>query len=459
MAQRRNKWRNAFVKPSDVIQPKPPGLIIAASASGTGKTLITSGLIATLKRRGLRVGVAKVGPDYIDPGYHSNAAGRLCVTLDAWAMRDDTLNAAISVAEQDADVVICEGVMGLFDGAPGGIGSTADIAKRTGWPVLFVHAPQGQAASAAAVVKGFAAADPDVHIAGVIFNKVASERHWALIAEACKTYASDVPIMGYVPRTSDISVPSRHLGLVQASESDDLKALFTDAADALEQALNIDDILACARPRVPSCALSHVSVPIAPLGQRIAVASDHAFAFAYQHVLQGWRYAGAEISPFSPLKDEAPAADCDAIYIPGGYPELFAGQLAANKTFLGGLRQATDHGVVIFGECGGYMVLGDALTDADGVRHTMAGLLPVETSFASRKMHLGYRQMKTATDSVLGVAGMAFRGHEFHYATIVTEASANPLFVCQDAHGTDLGPTGLVRGSVAGSFLHLIDRQ
>lgn len=444
-------------RPSGLPPGLPPGLIVAATASGSGKTLITAGLIAAMRRRGLRVGVAKVGPDYIDPGFHGHAAGRPCVTLDAWAMTADTLNVSVANAENDADIVVCEGVMGLFDGAPGGAGSTADIARRTGWPVVLVHDPAGQAASAAAVAHGFSNADTDVDVVGILFNKVAGERHWALIDEAMSVLAPMVPCLGWIVRTDDIIVPSRHLGLVQAQEAGDLDRLFDHAVGLIEQAVNVDALIAAARPRKEASAGRASGWP--PLGSRIAVASDVAFAFSYPHVLDGWRRAGASLHPFSPLGDEAPDAACDAVYLPGGYPELYAGQLASNETFLGGLRAAAGRGTAVFGECGGYMVLGETMIDGDGTAHAMAGLLPLTTSFAERKRHLGYRAMVTVGDGPLGAAGTAFRGHEFHYASVIAECGADPLFAARDARDADLEAAGLARGSVCGSFLHIIDRQ
>jgi cobyrinic acid a,c-diamide synthase len=198
--------------------------------------------------------------------------------------------------------------------------------------------------------------------------------------------------------------------------------------------------------------------PLPPLGQRIAVARDAAFAFAYDWLLESWRDAGAEIAPFAPLADEAPDRAADAVYLPGGYPELHAGQLAAAGTFMAGLRAAAIRGAALYGECGGYMALGEALTDADGVAHPMAGLLPLATSFAERKLHLGYREVRLAAAHPLGAAGQRLRGHEFHYATVTREGPGQALFRARSARGDDLGAAGLVAGTVSGSFVHLIDR-
>ncbi|MCR6629561.1 MAG: cobyrinate a,c-diamide synthase [Magnetospirillum sp.] len=434
-----------------------PGLVLAAPASGSGKTLMTLGLLAHLAGRGLAVASAKVGPDYIDPAFHAAATGRPCLNLDGWAMREACLHALVDELSAGVDVVVCEGVMGLFDGAdvPAGErpGTTADIAALTGWPVVLVVDGRGMTGSAAAVLQGFARFRPGVAVAGVIFNRVAGDKHKRMIAEACARACPEVEILGFLPRLEELAVPNRHLGLVQACEHPDLAAFLAAAARAIADNLAVERLLALARP----ASLAGAPRPLLPpLGQRIAVARDEAFAFAYPAVLEGWRRTGAEIAAFSPLADEAPQGD--AIYLPGGYPELHAGRLAANGRFLGGLHTAAAAGTPIFGECGGYMVLGRGLTDADGHRHAMAGLLELETSFARRKLHLGYRQARLLADSPLGTAGDLYRGHEFHYATVDTQAGES-LFAVADAAGTDLGQAGLRQGSVMASFIHLIDRR
>lgn len=435
-----------------------PGLILAAPSSGSGKTLVTLGLLAHSRRSGLRVGSAKVGPDYIDPAFHGAATGRPCLNLDSWAMTPAGLAGLAAAAGRDADLVVCEGVMGLFDGADVARGqpdgSTAEIAALTGWPVVLVVDARGMAGSAAAVLAGFARLRPDVRVAGVIFNQVSSAKHRRMIAAACAAACPEVALLGFMPRLEKLVVPSRHLGLVQACEHPDLPAFLAAAADAVGQHVDLSALRALARPSrldgVHPC-------PLPALGQRIAVARDQAFAFAYPAVLEGWRRQGAELSFFSPLDDQKP--DGDAVYLPGGYPELFAARLAANRRFLAGLVAVADGGGAVLGECGGFMVLGRAIEDADGVSHPMAGLLPLETSFARRRLHLGYRQARLLAAGPLGPAGTLFRGHEFHFATIVGEGPGQRLFAAADAAGADLGRIGWQAGTVCGSFLHLIDRS
>jgi cobyrinic acid a,c-diamide synthase len=436
------------------------GIIVAAPASGSGKTVLTLALIRHLARTGHRVASAKVGPDYIDPSFHSAASGAVCLNLDPWAMRPATLAGLVGGLERDADLVLCEGVMGLFDGAGvAGTGSTADLAALTGWPVVLVVDARGQAGSAAALVRGFAGHRDDLAIAGIIFNRVGGARHQAALAAAMATALPTLPVLGMVPRDAALSLPERHLGLVPSGEHAALEAFLDAAASRIAAAIDVPTLLGLARqghlalPREPT----HPH-PLPPLGNRIAVARDDAFAFLYPATLDGWRRQGAALTLFSPLADEAPEPDSDAVFLPGGYPELHAGRLAASSVFVAGVRAAAGRGATVYGECGGYMVLGDELIDGDGIRHGMAGLLPVTTSFAARRLHLGYRALRLVAASPLGPVGAAFRGHEFHYASIVSEGAAPPLFEAIDADGTALGTAGLRSGSVMGSFLHLIDR-
>ncbi len=432
------------------------GFIIAAPATGSGKTLITMGLIRALARSEQRIAAFKTGPDYIDPAFHSAALGDACINLDGWAMDDAMLAALLRHHAASADLVIGEGVMGLFDGARGwqgqrGDGSTADLAARLGLPVILVVDAKGQGVSLAALVEGFARHRADITVAGTILNRVSGAGHEALLREALAPLG--LPVLGALPQTADLALPSRHLGLVQARETADLEGVIDRVADLAQRHIDLAALTALAR--AATLAAASDAPLVAPLGQRIAVARDDACAFAYPALLAGWRRAGAELRFFSPLADETPDPQADAVYLPGGYPELHAGKLAANAHFLGGLRAAAARGAAIHGECGGYMVMGDSLTDADGQAHAMAGLLRLSTSFAARKLHLGYRQVALAADTPLGPSGQRFRGHEFHYASILHEAG-EPLFAAQDAAGQDLGRHGLRDGRVMGSFVHLI---
>jgi cobyrinic acid a,c-diamide synthase len=436
------------------------GLIIAAPRSGSGKTTVTLALLAALRRRGVHVRAAKAGPDYIDPAFHAAATGAPSLNLDSWAMAPALLDALAREASQDADLLVIEGVMGLFDGvtAPRGrSGSTADLAARFGLPVLLVLDVSGQSQTAAAVARGLAMHDPEVRIAGVVLNRVGSARHQALVADAM--VPAGMPVLGAVKRDPGLATPERHLGLVQAGEHADLAERLDRLADMAERDLDLDGVVAAADPLRLSCPTTASMPPaLPPPGQRIALAADRAFSFVYPHVVEDWRRAGAEIVVFSPLADEPPAADCDSCWLPGGYPELHAGTLAAAARFRRGLvRFAATRPV--HGECGGYMVLGAGLEDADGTCHEMAGLLGHETSFADRKLHLGYREARLIAASALGPAGGALRGHEFHYATVTHAGNDAPLVELVDGQGEALGPSGGRRGHVTGAFFHAIARE
>lgn len=429
-----------------------PGLLVAAARSSSGKTTLALGLMRALARRGLRVSAVKCGPDYIDPAFHAAATGRDSLNLDSWAMAPGAIAALAELASADADIIIAEGAMGLFDGAPGGaagVGASADIAALLGWPVLLAQDVSGQAQTAAAVIRGLASHDPRLTIAGVVANRVGSERHLRLVADAVA--ALGLPFFGALPRDETVRLPERHLGLVQANETEGLDGRLNALADFVERRLDIEGIAQAARAGRVSPAPAFA---IKPPAQRIAVARDDAFSFFYPHHARGWRAAGAELLPFSPLADEAPPPDCDLCWLPGGYPELHAGRLAQSRNFLSGLRHFAKTRP-IHGECGGFMVLGRSLIDAKGAAHEMAGLLDLETSFATRKLHLGYRQAKLAADHFLGKKGASFRGHEFHYATVVRQ-SGEPFVLARDAYGETDKTEGLRTGAVSGSFFHLI---
>ena len=433
------------------------GLVVAAVRSGAGKTTIALGLMRALSRRGLVVQPFKCGPDYIDPAFHGVATGRPSFNLDTWAMARGTLSALVARHASHADMVIAEGVMGLFDGVaqPGQTarGATADVAALFGWPVVLVLDVGGQTETAAAIAAGCAHYRDDVAIAGVILNRVASPRHLALIAPAFERIG--MKLFGAIADDARLTLPERHLGLVQAGETADIERRLDALADTVEAAIDLDAIRRATRPAtLPS--LSN-ETGIGPPGQRIAVARDRAFSFMYPHLLDRWRSAGAEILPFSPLAGQAPDAGADAVWLPGGYPELHAGVLAAAQRFHDGLRTLAGRAVPIHGECGGYMVLGQGIEDATGMRHSMAGLLLLETSFAKRTLHLGYRRARLIADCLLGAADSEIMGHEFHYASLLA-AGDDPLVECRDAAGAAMPEGGARRGSVSGTFFHAIDR-
>lgn len=429
------------------------GLVISAPASGVGKTTLTLALARAYRSRGLKVQCLKSGPDYIDPAFHAVATGRASVNVDSWAMASDAI-ASLAGRGADADLVLAEGSMGLFDGVAArgvsGTGATADIAEMMGWPVLLVIDPSGQAQTAAAIAAGLRDFRAGVRLAGVVLNRVASARHEALVRDAMA--GAGIAVLGALPRHAEIALPKRHLGLVQAEEQAEIDGLIGEAARFIAEHVDLDAVLQSAQVWSPRPAAR--GLDITPPGQRIALARDAAFSFVYPHMLEAWRAAGAEIVTFSPLADEGPDADADVCWLPGGYPELHAGRLAANRRFLERLRAFAETNPV-HGECGGYMVLGAALTDAEGARHEMAGLLGLETSYAKRRMHLGYRLAELAAPMPGHGPGARLRGHEFHYSTIVAQPDT-PLAVVRDATGAIVAETGSRRSNATGTFFHLI---
>ncbi|MEP1521811.1 cobyrinate a,c-diamide synthase [Ascidiaceihabitans sp.] len=429
----------------------PKGLMISAPSSGTGKTTVMLGLLRALSEDGLKVQPFKSGPDYIDPAFHRAAAGRASFNFDTWAM-DEGLLGAISAQSEGADIVISEGSMGLYDGVafPGatGHGTSAETAAKMGWGVVLVVDVSGQAQSAAATALGFREYRKDLNFAGVILNRVASPRHERLTRLGMEAHG--IKVLGSLPRRGDLALPERHLGLIQAVEHPDLEAAIAGYAAFLRENVDLEAIKAAATSGPAPVA---GSLP-APPAQRIALAQDAAFSFTYPHLLAGWRAAGAEILPFSPLHDEAPASDADLVWLPGGYPELHAGKLAAATKFRKAMLQHAETRPV-HGECGGYMALGEVLIDKEGHKHQMLGLLGLVTSYEKRKFHLGYRKAHLGAPMPGFSAGDVLRGHEFHYSTILEEPDA-PLAKVLDAEGAPVPETGSVKGNVTGTFFHLI---
>jgi cobyrinic acid a,c-diamide synthase len=454
------------------------GLIIAAPRSGSGKTLLTLGLIAALRARGVDVAPAKTGPDYIDAAILSRVAHRDAVNLDPWAMSAARLRWIAANQAGDDGLLLVEGVMGLFDGAADGRGSTGDLAEILRLPVVLVVDAERQSQSVAPLVAGFANWRPGVKIAGVILNRVATMRHEMMLRRALEE--TGIPWLGAIPRRTSLALPERHLGLVLPGEVGHFDLVVEEAGATVAEFIDLDRILSIAAQAHPSplmggtegggSAVVHRSTPapdpspqggggpdfktgLAPVGQRIAIARDDAFAFLYSHWLSDWRAGGAELSFFSPLADEAPRADADAVFLPGGYPELHGAKLAAAEVFRAGMTAARDRGALIYGECGGFMVLGRSLTDKEGATHRMLGLLDIVTTIERPKRMLGYRRL--VHRSPLPWPERLY-GHEFHYST-GTQVPENPLFAATDALGEPQPGLGAVNGRVMGSYAHVID--
>jgi cobyrinic acid a,c-diamide synthase len=422
------------------------GFLIAAPHSGSGKTVITLGLMRALADSGMLVRPFKAGPDYIDPAFHTHASRAECLNLDPWGMRPELIQ-TLSAGD---GLNLVEGMMGLFDGAVDGSGSCADLASMLGLPVVLVVDCSRQSHSIGALVRGFRDHRKDVRIAALILNRVSTERHEKLLREALLPLG--IAIAGVVPTLEVLQLSERHLGLVQAGEHNRLEAFVATAASAMRERLDLDMLAGLKRGKL-TATVSDISV-LPPLGQRIAIAKDAAFAFLYAHLLDGWRKAGAELTFFSPLANEAPDETCGAVYLPGGYPELHAEQLAASEIFKAGMLSARERGAAIYGECGGYMVLGKGLIDEHGKRHEMTGLLPVETSFEKRTRQLGYRTLQGRKGTLFPAR---YRAHEFHYSTLISQGEGPALFEATDANGVSLGDHGIQIGRVAGSYMHLID--
>ena len=450
------------------------GLILAAPSSGSGKTSLTFGLLAALRARGTAAQGFKTGPDYIDPQYHRIAADRPCPNLDPWAMRPETILETLQQGSDGADLCLIEGVMGLFDGVPGpaaaantagaaGIGdnaSTAALAKSLDLPVVLIVDAKGQSQSVAALVRGFADFDPGLRLAGVILNRVGSDRHRALLSDALTTHVPQVPVLGAVPRLPWLEWPGRHLGLTLPDELPDMPAQADRLGQLLPGCVDLEALQRAAGPlhdrpratdRPPTSALATDPGLLFPAGARVAIARDEAFSFVYPH----WLGSGeARVETFSPLANEAVPEGSDFIFLPGGYPELQAERLAAADVFLASLREHHARATPIYGECGGYMVLGQAMT-VNGTRHAMAGLLPVVTHYSEgAARRLGYRSMTAPEDFW---AGPRLRGHEFHASTAEELEPAN-LFNAWDSSDKNLGRQGHRNGNTLGSYLHIIDR-
>lgn len=428
------------------------GLLIAAPQTGSGKTTVTLGLLRAMRNAGIAVSAAKTGPDFIDTAYLEAACGSPAINLDPWAMRHDLITALASRASEGGKLLIVEGMMGLYDAGADGKGSTADLAAMLQLPVILVIDCGRMSHSVAAIVRGFRENSTAIDLAGVILNNVNGARHEAMLRDALAVLRT--PILGIIPRAMDVSLPSRHLGLVQAGEHANLEEFIQRCASMVASAIDFGQLTRIAgrfSQFVSSAAVPRLKSP----GKHVAVARDAAFAFTYNHLHQGWQRQGVELSFFSPLANEAPDERADAVCLPGGYPELHASTLAKAGRFFEGMNAAKARGAVIYGECGGYMVLGECLVDADGTAHKMLGFLGLTTSFEKRKLSLGYRRLRFRDG--LGFRG-SFNAHEFHYTSILHE-EGNRVFDVQDALENDLGQAGLVEGRVYGSFMHLIDRS
>ncbi len=431
--------------------------MIAAPQSGSGKTTVSLAIMAAFARRGLRVAPFKCGPDFIDPGYHRLASGRVSVNLDGWMCPASFVVETLSLHARDADVAVIEAVMGLFDGlgASPMLGSSAQIAAITGAPVVLAVNARGMAASSAALVRGFAGFDPRVRLAGVIFNNVGSSSHGELLRRVMAEHAPDIPVFGCIPRDESLAVPSRHLGLVTVEDNPLSPEYLSHLAELAERHLDLDG-LAGLEVALPSAPLREQYRRVSGAEPRIAVACDAAFCFVYEDNLRLLRNAGAVTIPFSPLEDRALPEEVDGIYLPGGYPELHAERLAANAAMLDAIRAAFREDLPLYAECGGFIYLTEGMEEHGGVpRADFAGIFPVRARMLPRRKALGYREVEFLGDCLLGPGGGTARGHEFHYS----EIGAMPADVKREyrvtRRGEALGLEGYRLRNCLASYVHL----
>jgi cobyrinic acid a,c-diamide synthase len=434
-------------------------LVIAGVASGVGKTTVTLGLLEALRRRGLTVQAFKVGPDFIDPGLHARITGRPSYTLDGWMCSWERVAAAFRTRAADADLALIEGVMGCFDGLEGKSeeGSTAQVAKWLGVPVVLVVDARAMARSAGAVVLGFERFDPDLDLAAVIFNRVAGPTHARWLGEGVEGACRALPV-GWLPARGSLALPERHLGLVTAAEGPLTESFLDELADAIEESVDLDRLLALARsqvePVLPTAAVPR-PVSFAQPRARIGVARDLAFQFYYPANFDLLRAAGAELVFWSPLGDAA-LPDADALYLGGGYPEVFASGLASNRAMREAIKTFAHSGRPIYAECGGLMYLAEALEDEEGALYPMVGILPSIVRMKPKRLSLGYVEVEVIRDTPLGPAGTIVRGHEFHASRIEeVPASVPRAYSVLTRRGGARRAEGFLIGNTLMSYVHV----
>ena len=437
------------------------GFLIAAPQSGSGKTTVSLAIMAALVRRGMLVAPFKCGPDFIDPGYHQVITGNASINLDGWMCAEEFVLNSFQTSltgQKNQTIAVIEGAMGLFDGlgASSREGSSAQIAGITGVPVVLVVNVRGMAGSVAALVRGFAGFDPQVGLAGVIFNNVGSESHGLLLREALAATLPELPVFGCILRDDSLSIPSRHLGLVTADDNPLSENFIDRLAEMAERCLDLDRLCQLQiTPATPFARRStfacEVSTPTFGIGIRIAVARDAAFCFCYADNLRLLQEAGAEIVFFSPLDDTKLPAHIQGIYLPGGYPELYVEQLTANTGMRNAIRRAVDDDMPVYAECGGLIYLTEGMEEgADFV-----GIFPVRARMLTKRKALGYRQIEICADSILGIAGTVARGHEFHYSEISPMPQHLDRTFKITRRGEDLGLEGYCHRNCLATYIHL----
>lgn len=414
---------------------KTPRIVFAATSSGCGKTTIVTGILASLKKRGFKIQSYKIGPDYIDPGFHSRASGSPAHNLDAWLVPTEKLREIFFETSRGSDLAIIEGVMGLFDGGSNGISSTAEIAKLLDSPVILILDVKSQGSSAAATALGFREFDRDLKLAGVILNRVGSENHQRMIEESLEKIG--IESLGAIKRDESLKLPERHLGLLPTTESQKLDESIEKIARAVESQLDLDRIIEVARSE---------KYP------RIAIARDEVFSFYYPESLAILESFGAELIYFSPLHDEK-LPECDGLIIGGGFPEMFARDLEANSTMRSSILTAAKNSLPILAECGGFMYLSKSIRDFDGKIFDMCGVFDSRVEMESRLQTVGYVEARLKRDCILGSEGEVFHAHEFHFSKEI-ESREDSIFDCVKIRNLQKYSAGRIFKNSIGSYLH-----
>jgi cobyrinic acid a,c-diamide synthase len=429
-------------------------IIIGGVTSGVGKTTIATGLMGALARRQLEVQPFKTGPDYIDTSYHSWVTGSPSRNLDTWMLSHQAVIELFQRAMIGKDIGVIEGVMGLFDshGPITNNASTAELAGLLNIPVILVVDARNGARSLAAMVKGYQTFDPSIDIGGVILNGIGSEGHFQICREAIEHYTG-IEVLGYLPRRNILSMPERHLGLVPTVEGPASEEFREALISQCESTFNIPGILRLAEKAAPPPA-TPLLFPERPLTSlvRIGVARDKAFSFYYQDSLDLLEARGAELAYFSPLKDERLPEGISGIYIGGGFPEMYARELAENNAMKHAVKAAAESGMPVYGECGGLMYLGRTMHDLDGRKHDMAGVLPVDSRIDNPRLTLGYRTVQALADGPFLQKGRTTRGHEFHWSGLESVSGFTPAYLVQENGGR---PEGFQTRNVLASYIHL----
>nr|WP_263327889.1 cobyrinate a,c-diamide synthase [Neobacillus sp. Marseille-Q6967] len=427
-------------------------LVIAGTGSGVGKTTLTIGLMSALRKKGYTVQGFKCGPDYIDPTYHTAVTGRISRNLDSWMLNHEMVKEIVIRGSQGADISIIEGVMGFFDGKNpmNNSGSTAEISLITESPVVLVVNCASMARSAAAIVKGFQEFLKEANIVGVIANRVGSEGHFKIVQTAIEQECG-IPVLGFLKRDEELTIPERHLGLIPSVERGELDPFFNQLGDLVLETIDVDSLYELAKA-LPLKVKESQFKRREKAAVRIAVARDAAFNFYYQENLEMLEAAGAELVEFSPLKGETLPEQADGLYIGGGFPEEFAQELAENKEVKNSIQSAIEKGLPTLAECGGFMYLTESLETTDEKNYEMVGIIPGKVKMQTKLAALGYREITSEEGNFLLEGDLRARGHEFHYSTFLPTIEFQPAYQTKGMRGYK--QEGYRKGSLIAGYTH-----